>query len=187
MMSGRIPPESTQRQIALLNNEKDALTEDLNNNYKNKYSQVLIETVKKAMNIKEGNRFQDTSIMQDSIMQDGLTLESRKPKKIKKEALVEESNSNWIKNSIIILLLVIIGVGLYTINNINKEKPLIKAKKETQPIITKVQDTKPIKPVTPHIEHKVTKLPTSKPSPQINFNKKKTLDINHDKMNLVVT
>ena len=189
MMSGRIPPESTQRQIALLNNERDALTEDLNKNYKNTYSQVLIETVKKAMSIKEGDRFQNTTSMQDSIMQEGINQETDEAKKIETETIKEESNSNWIKNSVIILLLVIIGFGIYTINNTKKEKPIIVYKEKTEDIPIKIKkETKSTASTNP-IEHKMTKPqpPISKPSPQINFNLKETLDISHDNINLVVT
>ncbi len=193
MMSGRIPPESTQRQIALLNNERDVLIEDLDKNYKNKYSQALINTVKKAMSIKENDRFQDTISMQDSIMQEGLTPKKPKPKKIKTETVIEEeSNTNLIKNSIIVVLLAIIGIFgfLYTKNNTTQDEPIVVDTKESKYTETKVkEEPKPTASTTSHIEHKVTKPkpPIAEPSPQINFDLKETLDISHDNINLVVT
>jgi len=68
MISKKVAPESTIRQMALLNDEEDPL-EDVRNNryYQKKYSNTLLETIHKALNIRPKNRFQSVIEMQENL------------------------------------------------------------------------------------------------------------------------
>ena len=120
MISGKVAPESTQRQMAILNGQEDPL-EDIVSNYRGKYSKELLETIQKAMRIPERERFQNVADMQKSIA-DGIPDITPTP----------IPNNSWIKNVIIGLLLLVLAFGGYTIitnqHNKNKDREQVEEK-----------------------------------------------------------
>ena len=79
MVSKKVAPESTIRQMALLNDEPDPL-EDVRQNryYKKRYSKVLLETIHKALSIRTKDRFQDVMELQQSLFSETTKQESLK-------------------------------------------------------------------------------------------------------------
>ena len=86
MISGKRTPEATLRQISLLNDEADPLG-NIESIYKSKYSKELLFSIKKSMNVKVVDRFQEVSDFQQSLLSNHSNKKDRKQKIVKKIVL----------------------------------------------------------------------------------------------------
>ena len=121
MISGKVAPESTIRQMAILNDESDPL-EDVrkSSNYSKKYSKKLLETIHKAMQIRGKDRFQDVTSIQESIYA-GVHSNSSQAKQIVKE------KKNWTKKLTYTLLPILGLIGFLSINGLMDDNQVVES------------------------------------------------------------
>ncbi len=146
MITGKKPPESTDRQTLIFNGQKDPI-EDIVTKYKDKYPKTFLETIQKGLNLKQKDRVQSIEELQEGLINDKgtvvLTDEEKKriigggdnnepPKTPQNDESIDNNDNNKENQNallyviITILAIALIGVGVYLFtqkDNINPKPP----------------------------------------------------------------
>ena len=74
MITGKKPPESSARQMALLNDEKDPI-EDIVTKYKDRYNAYFLQTIQKGLSLKQKDRIQNIEELQEQLVKEDISEE----------------------------------------------------------------------------------------------------------------
>ena len=146
LMSGKVPVNAPQRQTALLNDEPDPLG-DISKEFKGKYSQALLHSVKKALNLRARDRFASVGEFQKSLLEHVLVDSSPSPVSRHVSSTLPQAKKNPQNNALLIAFLIVLflfiaGIAYFLMNQSTDKVEPVKKETQIETVLTQKKSTK---------------------------------------------